>query len=107
MLIKNHGVIAQEEVRGNLRNIEIFELRQYSSRDGRVLSFSVENKFDKPKQFEIYISSQILYTYTSNRISCFLERGESKYLMTLLAKKIINKTDDNKVLIKLGPADKY
>lgn len=106
MMIKNHGVIAQEEGRESSRNTEIFELKQYTSKDGRVLSFSVENKYDRPKNFEINISSQILFTYTHNRISCSLERGETKFLMTLLAKKIINQFDDNKILIKLGPPDK-
>lgn len=106
MMIKNHGVIAQEEGRESLRNSEIFELKQYTSKDGRVLSFSVENKFDRAKNFEISISSQILFTYSHNRIACYLEKGESKFLMTLLAKKIINQFDDNKILIKLGPPDK-
>ncbi len=106
MLLKNHGIIAQEEGRGNLKNNETYELKQYTSKDGRVLSFSVENKFEKSKQFEVSISSQILFTYTQNRIACFLDKGECKFLMTLLAKKIINKNDDNRVLIKLGPPDK-
>lgn len=107
MMIKNHGVIAQEEGKANARNKEIFELKQYTSNDGRVLSFCVENKFDQRKNFEINITSQIFYTYTHHRIACLLEKGDSKYLMTLLAKKIINKNDDNKVLIKLGQSEKH
>ncbi len=105
-MIKNHGISAQDEVREESKNMEIFELKQYTSKDGRVLSFSVENKFDRAKHFEINICSQILYTYTHNRIACFLESGKSKFLMTLLAKKIINQFDDDRIIIKLGPQDK-
>ncbi len=107
LMIKKHGEYAQEEGRNNFyaKNSEKFELKKLASKDWRVLCFAVENKFEKKKLFEINISCQIMFTFTHNRISCYLERGENKFLMCLLAKKFINKNEDNKLLINLGSSD--